>query len=244
MVAQLQVQDVTRGHVTDAQHIMQLIQRVSAATDTLMGMPLEEGRSATEVLQMQRLATSRLGMMAQIFDFTGVRDLKKQLAGNRQEFTAMEQFFKITGEYAQELGRRGLPIQAFTGGQYGLQISRQSIQCDYDFPPLPETMPSDRMALGRLWQGILEMVANSEMLSSILDPWMIFKEGIRHLGVTNIEDFRRQNGGLPGMQAVPDQQVVGQGNSRQRPRMIPEAQAFQKPDVNPHLSKMPSEYKT
>jgi len=203
MLSQLRVEDVTRGHLTDSSHIMGLIQRVTGASDTMMGQPLEEGKSATEVLQMNRMASARLGMMAQQMDRTGFVQWKKQLAGNRQEFTSLEQFFALTGESARELGGRGLPIT-----QGGIGVNRQSIQGNIDFPPLAEITPFDKLGTARIWQGILEMGARFPALQQELSLLAIFRETVRHLGIKNIDDYKRT--GALGMVAEPDTQFQQQ----------------------------------
>ncbi|KKM86641.1 hypothetical protein LCGC14_1277020 [marine sediment metagenome] len=210
MVSQLKVEDVTRGHVSDAGHIISLIQRVTAASDTIMGMPTDESKSATEVIQMQRLASARLGMMAHVFDRTGITSWKKQLAGNRQEFTSLETFMQLTGDFARELGGRGLPIQ---GG--GVKIDRQSIQANLNYPPLPETMATDKMATARIWQGMMETVASSPEMTAEISLFALFKEAARHLGVKNIEDYKKT--GALGIEAQPDADVMGGGNVRKAP---------------------------
>lgn len=211
-VHQVVVSDVTSGHLGDAKVVIDLIQRVTAATDNLMGLELEARRTATEVQAIQRLAASRMKMMASLFSAQGVAPLTAMMAMNTQEFLSEKQWFRVLGSFARQMGDKA-----------AIEVGPDELQGSFDYPVAPGVLPTDRIQLAEVWREIFKTVATSEILMQVFDIIPIFREAAQLSGAKNIEEFVRQGGGMPqvGMEVRPDEEVasgVARGNLVPLPR--------------------------
>lgn len=185
-VHQLAVTDVTIGHLRDAKVIIDLIQRVSAATDNFMGLPtVGARRTATEVRGIQQLAGGRLKLLAETISLMGFTPFAKKSIMNTQQLMEDTRFFRILG--------RNLTDPEIMDR---IKVSPEEIIGNFDFPLLDGTFPTDRFTVAQAWKDIFMAVVNVEPLLKIFDVVKIFGEGAKALGIKNIEDFRLQPGSV------------------------------------------------
>lgn len=179
-ISQLVVQDITGGHLKDAQVVWDLIQRISAATDNFMGLPTVGGaRTATEVRGINQLAGGRLKNLAEIVSMMGFTPFSKKCVQNTQQFLEDEKFYRLVGRAVQNPE----VLQQ-------IKVGPEEIIGNFDFIPIDGTYPMDKFAMAEVWKEIFSSVVQVEPLLQVFDVVEIFRKSVQELGVKNIDDFR------------------------------------------------------
>jgi len=203
-VKQLQVNDVTSGHLRDVSFISDLISKSSGATDILQGIMRTGGerRSATEARDARTSALSKLEKTAKIIGLQLMQPLARMFASHTQQLMSQDTYAKVIGDWDDniktELGVQGDRVK----------ISPLDINVDYDVIPHDGSMPGGEPV--DLWVQLLQVFAGSPEISQTLDMSRIFKHVARQMGAKNVEDFIKKP-----TQVMPDegvQQEVDKGN--------------------------------
>jgi hypothetical protein len=194
VVTQLEVRDVTRGHISDANDFMRMGQFLSAVNDNVLGVQDFGGRkTATEVRTVGEAAASRLAALSRIISAHQKCDLAEQMSLNIQQFQTMDFYLQILGDDAADE-----PLLIDPGELVG----------DYWYPIHDGTLPLDRVAMLDVWKEILAIVIQSEYLAQQYDIGMIFEHVADLGGAKNIQKMRINPGGLQ-----PDAQVAAQAQA-------------------------------
>jgi hypothetical protein len=195
VVHQLEVRDVTRGHISDANDFMRMGQFLSAVNDNVLGVQDFGGRkTATEVRTVGEAAASRLAALSRLLSAQQNVDLTEQMSLNIQQFQTMDFYLQILGEEAANE-----PMLIAPGELVG----------DYWYPIHDGTLPLDRVAMLDVWKEILGLVLQSELLAQSYDVGMIFEHVAELGGAKNIEKMRINPGGLRPDEAVAQQAQAG-----------------------------------
>ncbi len=209
---QFTLMDVSQGNISTFQMLFDMAQRMTAANDPMMGQETKRKITLGEVQQMAFQGSQRLSLSAKIMDMMALQPLAYRSIANRQQFTSMQQFVRITGNLAQELG-----------SQSRLLLGAHDIQGNFDYIPHSGVVPPDPGRMAQTWIQLLSVAA--KMGDALLRPGPdgksidireVFNEIARSMGVKNIEQFYHQvqqgQIGLPpaGVQArvLPDEQVA------------------------------------
>lgn len=206
MIHQLPVQDVTQGHLQKVSIIIDLMQRVSAATDNMMGLPNFGRRTATEIRNIQVMAGGRMKTFAEVCHAMGIQPQHRQFITNTQQFMSMEVAVQIVGE---------------NGDYSGVStVSPRDILGEFHIPPADGTLPTDRLALADTYREIFNTITSSPaapILMSRFNVVSIFENICSLLGARDIQKFINQPnpafGMAPGI--MPNEQIdaqVQQGN--------------------------------
>ncbi len=205
MYSQLQIQDVTRGHVTDYGLLSSEAQRITAAGDTAQGMPLPDRRTLGEVQQMFAAGSSRVTMHAQLKGEQQDTPLAYAMIANRQQFTTLQRAYRLVGDAAKVEGaeRVWAGPSDFAGG--------------FDYVPHVASSPPDPARAAEVWMKLGEMLARSPNLlqpddqGRRIDFFAVFGEIARSMGVKYLDQFIRQTpqpGAMPfNAQVMPDEQL-------------------------------------
>jgi hypothetical protein len=195
MLAQFQVQDVTRSNLNDTDVIGSLAQRMVGVTDNVMGMMNNGGRrTATEVRTSSTFGINRLKTNCEWMSATGFMPLATKLTVSTQQLYDLQRKYRIVGDMAQ-------------WGEKYLNIAASDIQGFFDFTPVDGTMPVDRFAQVNLWQQMLGSISKIPQIMGSYDIPKIFGYVAQLGGIKNINQFR--------VQVVPDaalQAQAQQGN--------------------------------
>ena len=204
-IKQLQVQDVTASHLADIKVIIDLMQRVSAATDNVMGMTEEVKRTATETSSTIQLATSRLKLLLELHGINGFMPLIQAMTFNNQSFMSEGQYYRITDRTAQELGADAQLIKN------RLFIDPVDLYGNFDFSVPSLDLPIDRAQMAEVWRQIIVDVTQNPILLQEYDLVPMMQHALWNLGVRDVSSFRRQQPlQQPQMIVQPDQQVQQQ----------------------------------
>lgn len=200
-VRQLQVMDVTQGHIQDAQLVMDLWQRITGVSDSMFGQISPGRRSALELQGVMRSAASRMKMFGDLASSEGIAPLTEMMALTRQENMTTNQFFSLVGRSAQETGIR--PEDILEGF---VQAGGKDVSGVFSFPAEEGVLPQDRQAAAQILQEVFKTVAGAPFLASVFDPVEIFRSMVRQQGLHNIDDFL-VNGVRAKINILEDQRV-------------------------------------
>ena len=194
MLYQLQHVDVTQNHLRDAAMIEQMIQRVSAVVDNVMGMVNGSGRkTATEVRTSGGAATSRLKTPVEYNSALAWDPLSQMMLSNTQQLMSMERKFAVAGNTLET-------------AQKFIEVNPASIAGAFDFVPVDGAMPIDRMAQATLWKETLTQMARSPQIAMQWDINGMLAHTMKLAGERNIDRFRinvMQPGQAPGPGMIP-----------------------------------------
>lgn len=187
-ITQLQVTDVTQGHVKDAELMMLIGQRMSAATDILQGQGQKGGRqTATQIRSEGTSALARLQAQARRYSAQAMVDVAEMATLNIQQYMDQEFFMEVTG----------------TNGQpEGIIISPEMLVGDFHFPIHDGTIPLDKMALLDVWRQIFVAVQSDPVLRQTYSVPKVFEHIAELGGIVNLEHFK--------ITAQPDGQIEQQ----------------------------------
>lgn len=143
MFHQVQVQDVTRGHLGDVQSMMQFGERVTGVNDQIMGVLAGGGRkTATEVRTSTGFGVNRQKTVTEYMSAHGFSQHSQKLVQSSQQFYDQTAKMKIVGDLALDAGPRFM------------DVTPEMIAGFYNFVPVDGTLPVDRMAQANLWKEI------------------------------------------------------------------------------------------
>lgn len=141
-VHQLQVVDVTRAHLQDAQIVADMLMRLLGVNNSLMGQLDPGGRkTAQEIRTSSSTALSRQKTICEWYSALGFQPLADMMLMSTQQHYEGEMQFKIAGDL---LGKEG-----------PMMVSPDMIAGMYDFVPVDGSQPIDRFAMANLWKELL-----------------------------------------------------------------------------------------
>ena len=185
VIQQLQVTDVTRGHIKDFQLLMGVGDGLAAVNDNLRGQFDSGGRkTATEVRTSGEAGASRLAAQARLISSQGMVDLAEQMSLNIQQYLDEEFYYQITGMEGLE---KSIVAQAKDGG---LVITPDMLVGDFNYPIHDGTLPLDRIALLDVWKEIFIAVSSDQELRGAFSISKIFEYIAELGGAKNIESMR------------------------------------------------------
>lgn len=195
-IHQLQVVDITRTHLADANVVAEMMQRLSGVTDNIMGLVNAGGRkTATEVRTSSSFGINRLKTNAEYFSAGGFAPLAQMMVQNTQQYYDQAYQFKLAGDL-------------LSMSPTMLQVTPDSIMGFFDFVPVDGTMPVDKFALANVWKELMMGMQKMPSLLMQYDIGAIFAHVAHLSGVKNVNQFK--------LQVTPDQVLLAQmqaGNS-------------------------------
>jgi len=217
MYSQLKVSDLTGGHMNLVQALFDMMQRMSAASDPMMGSETEQNKTLGEIQAIVAGASQRLGVSARIIDAQAITPLAERAIANRQQFTSVEQYFRIAGDLAKAYG-----------GQALQRVKQADLQGNFDYVPHSALSHGDPARMAQIWQQVLQTAAAYPQVTApgpdgrYLDIREVFNEMVRQLGIRNLDEYYLTAPqvdpmtGLPvqpQMSVMPDEQVQAQAQA-------------------------------
>ena len=216
MYGQFAITDVTGGHMKLTETYLTMTQRMAATPDTMQGMPLSEQKTLGEVETVNQSATMRLGTVARLLDKQIIKKMAERLVSNRQEFTTLEQAFRVGGTLAESMGVESI------------LINPEDLAGGYDYVARTPTMPEDPARQAALWGSIMQILAQAPQLMQpgkdgrVIDIQKVFNEFLKTNGINFFDNFYVQSqpspmGMLPGQTPEMTQAPQGGGPSAASP---------------------------
>jgi len=197
---QMPMQDVTGStHIPAIDKTYAFLQMLTGANDPLTGIPTPTERSATEIQTITAKATDRIAIMTRLMDEMGIQPLLDRAVSNRQQFTRMERYYRITGDFARKLGIDSI------------WATMADIQGDFDYEPISGIVPEDPARAATAWVNLLSGAGQIPQLQQpgpdgkMLDFREIFKTIAEKQGITDIDRFF--------IDVQPDPQVAAQAQA-------------------------------
>lgn len=190
-IQQLNVTDVTRGHINDVGFIMDIIQRVASTPDLMQGIMRAGGerRSATEFRETKLGAVSRLEKTGKIISMQAMTDIANFFALHTQQLMKEETYVKVTGEWETVLR------QEYGKTDMNFKVTPKDLMIDYDIISHDGTSPGGEYA--DTWVNLFQTMAKNPWLAGNFDMVRVFKHIARLLGAKNLNDFELKTKVLP-----------------------------------------------
>jgi hypothetical protein len=198
IVNQLQVTDVTKGHMTDMELFIRISQQMSSVTDNLLGMQDSGGRkTATEVRTSGEAAASRLAAQARILSSQGLVDMAEMMSTNIQQYIDEEFYMSLAGT---------------KGAENPVKITPDQLSGDFYYPIHDGTLPLDRVAMLDVWKEVFMAVAKDPQLRQEFSITEIFSYVAELGGAKNIDQFKNTMAPQPqqqlNIQPQPTEQIA------------------------------------
>lgn len=179
VLAQLPVQDMTRAHVNDLAMVMDMVQRMVPANDSLMGVqPSGSSRqTATSVRTSTHFSTSRLKTQCEWWSVLGWTPLTQKMVQRTQQHYDQAKQFRLVGDLAQ------------FSSEF-IEVDPQAISGFFDYEPVDGTLPIDRFAQANLWQMIMQSMEKHPQILMTYDIAKIFAWVAQLAGIKNLAQFR------------------------------------------------------
>ncbi len=178
VVAQLNVVDITRSHLQDAEIVAELIQRIAGVSDNIMGMVNPGGRkTATEIRTSSSFGINRLKTHAEWNSALGMQPLAMMMLQNSQQHYEDQEKYRIAGDLVGQTD----PF---------VDVTKEAIAGFFDFVPVDGTLPVDRFAQANLWKELLLGLQNLPQIAMQYDMAGIFSWVAQLSGLKNISQFR------------------------------------------------------
>ncbi len=183
--AQLKVEDMTAGHMSDMILSRNTMQEISGAVDSVRGVQRTSGERVTaeEFSATRNAALSRLQKAAQIISMQQMTDLATMYAYHTQQFMTQEMYVKIIGRTESELRTE----HQITDSR--MLITPESLSIAFDIKPHDGSMQGETQA--QSWLQLWEMAVAHPEVSATLNIPLIFMHIARLLGADNAHDFLR-----------------------------------------------------
>ena len=188
---QLNVNDVTTNHLTDAQFLQQIVQIVTGIGDNVMGQFYRGRRSATESRNVGMGAASRLKLVALLLFRTALEPLARQMLANLRAGLDEATFVRIVGLGDADPGF--------------LKATRDDMVGEYEFEVFDGTLPSERALLAQTLEEILvELVRQPQSALALqLDPRAMMLEAMQLRGIRNPTRFTLKTAPQPNVNTQP-----------------------------------------
>lgn len=212
-IQQLQVTDVTRQNVADAQLVMQLMDKVSGADAAMMGQLRDSGPerlSAAEFQGTQNAAFGRLKSMTAIIEQQLIQDIGYMFAMHTQQLMQEDTFISTVGEW------QSLLLQMYGERVYNdrMRVTPQDLNIDFDV--VINSNGPDSRSEAQFWIQMFDIISRTPELYQIVDVGKVFRFVASQLGASNVDNFLR-----PEVQ----QQLLMQPQVMQNEQVMQEAAA-------------------
>lgn len=208
----LDVNDVTRGHFTDADALGKIMEVVTGVNANAMGQYNTGRRSASEARVVTAGAAGRMKMHGQLIWDTSLGRLGRLMVSNLRQSLSLEAFTGVVGADPMIQGRydafKGTPEEVIGGGDY------------FTFD---STLQSERSFVAQSLQELLVAVINNPESAQMLDidPRSMLNEIQFLRGAGNVSRFSLQKQVASG-QAPPLPQLMPQPGAGGQPQPQPQ----------------------
>lgn len=195
MFYQIPVQDMTRGHVTDMQNMLQIGERTLGINDQIMGVLSGSSRkTATEVRTSTGFGVNRQKTITEYMSAHGFGPHAQKIVQTSQQMYDSVAKMRVVGDLAQ------------AAGPQFMDVGPEQIAGFYNVVPVDGTLPVDRMAQANLWKEIfISMQRMPPQIQGGYDWAKIFGWMATLAGLKNINQMK--------IQVVPDQVAAAQAQA-------------------------------
>lgn len=184
-IKQLNVVDVTTGHVNDMGVVAGFAKEATGISENLLGQFASGRRSAREAGNVANNAAARLVIVAMGLWESGLLPCGKKMASNIRQGLDIDQLIRVVGLTKVQEDPNAVRTL--------LPVNKTMLQGDYDFKVFNATLPSQRAADASALQELLVAGSKSGPLFWIgmgLDPQAVLYKVLELRNITNVEQYR------------------------------------------------------
>lgn len=210
-VKQLDVHDVTTGHISDAFSMLDMNNRFLGTVDALQGVVRRGGERVTaeEISNTFRSALSRLEKMARIISMQAHIPLARICAYNTQELMSESTYIKLVGDLGEELQSELGSDREVAKGR--MAISPEDLDVNFDVLAHDGSIPTGGGNV-REWVDLLINFISKTPVGTRIDFDKVFLAVSRRMGEKNAHKFLKPPQQVEA-QVMPDSQVEEQVNA-------------------------------
>lgn len=209
-VKQLNVSDVTRGHIGDVQTLMQFVFMTTAISDNAMGQVNGGRRSAREISNTASASGNRLRTVVKLIFDGCFKPMGKDLLSNLRDELDEDTFVTVSGSEFPDWDA----FESFTlpDGRTKVKVNRTSVAGKFDFKVFEGILPSDKFAQAETIENtLMALMKNPQglpILTQVLgyDPKKLFTEVLELRGIKHPNRFKIDQVRLQEMQVAAQQQ--------------------------------------
>lgn len=193
---QLDVRDVTQNHTAEADHLGQIMRRISATGDNMQGSFQDRTTrvSAREAGSTIGASLSRFQKNAQIIDMQAMQPLAFMLAAHTQEFMEMETYLEVTGDWNEKY------YVDLADQDNRILVHPLDLLINYNIRPTNGKIPGSEDP--QTWTQLFQIASSNPIIAQQLDWMKLFKHLGRNLGASNVDEFI--------VRVEPDEEVMQQ----------------------------------
>lgn len=197
-VGQLRTQDVTAGHMQDAEILTKIIETVTGVNGNAMGQYNSGRRSAQESRVVTAGAAGRMKMHGQLIWESALGRVGKQMLSNLRQELSFESFKRIMGDSMSDPNELQQRFQSFKG-------SPEDIIAGDDFFVFDSTLSSEKGFMAQSLQELLQVVLANPVAAQQLDisPKAMLEEIQLLRGAGNVSRFSLRKRIVQGKEAPP-----------------------------------------
>jgi hypothetical protein len=211
-IKQLEIRDVTKGNISDASMLGDLLTTVSGVNENAQGQYSKGRRSAEQTRAVNAGAATRLRVVAMLVWSMGILPLGRKMLSNLRDGLDEETFVKVLGlQTLNPTDPNQINVNDF---RQSFKVSREDIVGNYDFEELDGTLPSEKANVASMLQELLMMLIQNPEAAAIFgyDPRKLLFEILQLRGVKNPQQFAiaptLPPGGVQAAQAQAQTQVA------------------------------------
>lgn len=185
-VAQLGVTDVTQGNIKDSALIVQWMQKIGGADESMMGAQRKGGpeRLTGKEFQGTRAgAVNRMEKIARVIGLQAMQDIGYMFASHAQQLMSQETYIKSTGKWQEILEKEFQPRDR------RIKVTPFDILIEYDVLVRDGSVPGGNFS--EAWIQMFDILAQHPELSQRIDIFRVFTHIARNLGAKNVHEFER-----------------------------------------------------
>lgn len=203
-IEQLQIQDVTAGHMGDLANLRELSRQTTGAVDSIQGVQRSGGERVTaeEFRDTRSGALSKLQKAARLVSMQSMHDLAQIYAYHTQQFMTEDTYVDTAGRWEEtlrleyDLDQR-VPVTPFDlNVAFDVEVSDGSLQGGEHI---------------EAWTRLYEVMLAHPETAQGLDATRIFLHMARLMGVKNPQEFLKK-GGNAQFSVQPDEEVANNDN--------------------------------
>jgi len=182
-VQQLKVEDITRANIADTSVIVQWMQKVGGADESMMGSLRQGGpeRLTGQEFQGTRSgAIGRLERIAKIISLQGFHDLGYMFASHTQQLMTQDAYVDTIGRWQEDL-------EPVYGGASRMKVTPWDLLINYDLDIKDGSIPEGD---AKTWMRMYEILAKNPNVGSQFNMVKIFEHIARIMGAKNVQDFK------------------------------------------------------
>jgi len=179
-IKQLEVQDVTASHISDAKFLHDIVQVTTGISEALLGQFHSGRRSATEARNVGSGSAARLRMVASLLYRTALEPVARQMLSNLRDGLDGETYVRLLG----------IPRDLKATGDF-VKADRKDLVGAYEFELFDGTLPSERFYTAQVLEALLQGLMSKPEAALVLgiDPKAVLLEALELRGVRNPERF-------------------------------------------------------